>query len=253
MTDLIQYYEAEGVATLTLNRPSKGNAITSDMYRSLAQYVREAEGDDAVAVISIQSSGATFTAGHDLNEFLSGSPTGPDNPPADLIQAVSKAEKPVVAVVDGAAVGIGTTLLLHCDLVLASRSAWFQLPFVELGLLPEAGSSLLLPRLMGYHKAAELVFLGQPFDAETALSIGLVNRMVDRTELASASHDVLHRLAAQPSKAIRLAKSLLRNSTTDLDLRIAEEWSLFEDQLGSSETIKLIRSRLGGSSKRLIQ
>src|ERR1700682_1942778 len=159
MTDSVRYAESEGIATLTLSRPDKHNAITASMYAALAEGIERAESADGVRVSVLFGEGKAFTAGNDLSDFINDPPIGNDTPVAHFLQRLSTTAKPVVAAVGGAAIGIGTTMLLHCDLVVASRRSWFQLPFVKLGLVPEAATSLLLPRLIGYQRAAELLFL----------------------------------------------------------------------------------------------
>jgi enoyl-CoA hydratase/carnithine racemase len=236
MTDSVQYAESEGIATLTLNRPDKQNAITSSMYAALAEGIERAEGTEVVRVLVLLGEGKSFTAGNDLSDFINDPPMGDDTSVAHFLQRISTTEKPVVAAVGGAAIGIGTTMLLHCDLVVASRPSWFQLPFVKLGLVPEAASSLLLPRLLGHHRAAELLLLGEPFDADTALEYGLVNRVVDPKELITTAMAIARALAAQPANALRLTKQLLRSdATTTIKDRIAEENRLFSQQLSSAE------------------
>jgi enoyl-CoA hydratase/carnithine racemase len=236
MTDSVRYEESEGIATLTLSRPDKHNAITASMYAALAEGIERAESADGVRVSVLFGEGKAFTAGNDLSDFIDDPPIGNDTPVAHFLQRLSTTAKPVVAAVGGAAIGIGTTMLLHCDLVVASRRSWFQLPFVKLGLVPEAASSLLLPRLLGYQRAAELLFLGEPFDADAARECGLVNRVVEPNELVEVTMAMARTLAAQPSNALRLTKQLLRSDlNSTIKERIAEENRLFSQQVTSPE------------------
>jgi len=163
-----------------------------------------------------------------------------------FLRSISSADKPIVAAVAGAAVGVGTTLLLHCDLVYAAQNARFQLPFVDLGLIPEAGSSLLLPRLAGHQRAAELLLLGRPFDAETAREIGLVNSVISPDELEHFARETARQLAERSPAAVRLTKRLLKQATREaVDKRMAEEAELFVGRLQSAEAREAMQSFLG--------
>ena len=234
MTDHVLVSQTGGVCELRLNRPEKRNAITLAMYDALWQALVRAEGDDAVRVILLSGAGASFTAGNDLGDFLNGPAVGADSGPARFIRLLPKIRKVLVAAVHGSTVGIGVTLLLHCDLVLASRSARLSMPFVKLGLVPEAASSLLLPRLIGHQRAAELLLLGTPVDAVTAFNIGLVNRVVDDDVLHEEARALAQTVAEQPAGALRATKQLLR-SETGLTARIEEELQAFQERLGSAE------------------
>jgi enoyl-CoA hydratase/carnithine racemase len=174
-----------GVLTIALNRPDKKNAITAAMYQEMADAFFEAEKDATVRVVLIRGNGGTFCAGNDLEDFMKAPNTDHDAPVLQFLRRISSAPKPVVAAVAGAAVGVGTTMLLHCDLVYAASTTKFSVPFVQLGLCPEAASSLLLPRVAGYQRAAEKLLLGEAFDAEEAVSMGFVNRVLDAAEVAA--------------------------------------------------------------------
>jgi enoyl-CoA hydratase/carnithine racemase len=237
MTELVLYQVTDGIAELTLNRPDKRNAITSAMYESLGHHLREAELDAEVRVLLLQGGGGTFTAGNDLRDFLDDPPSGPDTPVARFLHALATARKPLIAAVDGWVVGIGVTLLLHCDLVVAGEGALFQTPFVDLGLVPEAASSLLLPRMVGHHKAAEILLLGERFTAADALAWGLVNRVVGTSELRTVALGWATSLAAKPPGALQLTKDLLRSPRHQVVDRIAEETEMFTRQLASPEAI----------------
>lgn len=198
------------VARIQINRPEKKNALTLAMYDAMSKALLAAEADPAVRVILLAGADSCFTAGNDLGDFLDNPPSGEESPVFRFLKTLIAAQKPVLAAVHGVAVGIGVTMLLHCDLVWAGPSARFQLPFVNLGLTPEAASSLVLPQLMGHRRAAELLLLGETFDAETALAVGLVNGLRADSELDDY---VLHKaqtLAAKPPTAVRMSKQLMK-------------------------------------------
>jgi enoyl-CoA hydratase/carnithine racemase len=234
MTDHVLVSQADGVCELRLNRPEKRNAITFAMYDTLWDALVRAEADDSVRAILLSGAGASFTAGNDLMDFMSHPPSGGEHAPARFIRLLPKIHKPLIAAVHGSTVGIGVTMLLHCDLVLAARSARLSMPFVKLGLVPEAGSSLLLSRLVGHQRAAELLFFGTPFDAATALNLGLVNRVVEDDVLLEEARTLARAVAEQPPGALRATKQLLR-SETGLGARMEEELRAFEERLGSAE------------------
>lgn len=208
----IRYSVAGRVATLSFNRPDKKNAITAAMYAALADGLHAAEADDAIRVIVIRGEGGAFTAGNDLKDFLQSPPTGNDSPVIRFMMALKDAEKPVMASVSGVAVGIGTTLLMHCDLVYAAENARFALPFAQLGLCPEYASSLLLQRLAGYQRAAELLMFGEPFDADTAETIGLVNKQMAPDLLDEFVASQAAKLAAMPADSLRTTKRLMKSA-----------------------------------------
>ena len=182
MSDILTHIDA-GVMTLTFNRLDKKNSITGDMYATMAQAVDQAQADAAIRVLVIQGHESIFSAGNDIGDFLNKPPSTVDSPVFHFMRALTMFEKPLIAAVAGPAVGIGTTLLFHCDLVYARDNAAFSMPFVNLGLCPEFASSMLAPQMFGYHRAAEALLLGEAFFAEAALEIGLVNRVVPPTEV----------------------------------------------------------------------
>ncbi len=237
MTDHVLVSEAAGVLRIRLNRPEKKNALTRAMYVSLAEAIGGAEANPAIRVITVTGAGDVFTSGNDLNDFLDARSTGTDNPVMRFLAAVADARKPLIAGVNGPAVGIGVTLLLHCDLVYAAQEAVFQLPFVNLGVVPEAASSLLLPRIMGHHRAAELLFFGGRFDAGTARELGLVNAVHPRDLLDGVVTERAVALASKPPQALRLTKELLKGGAyrSQVAARLEEEREHFERQLASSE------------------
>lgn len=224
------------VLRIRLNRAEKKHALTHAMYEQLHQALTAAEQDPTVRAIHLSGVDNTFTAGNDLQDFQENPPAGLDAPVFHFLSALRNAQKPIVAAVSGVAVGIGTTMLLHCDLVYADATARFRLPFANLGLCPEGGSTLLLPLLAGYQKAAELLLLGEVFDAATAERIGLVTGVLPVEELEAASLRRAQALAAQPAASLRLTKALLKQgSLTALAAVMENEGREFIARLGSPE------------------
>jgi len=201
---------ADGVFTIQFNRPHKKNAFTAAMYQAMSDAMHEAERDASVRVILFMGNTDAFTAGNDLEDFVKAPPTSPDAPVFRFMQAVADASKPLVAAVAGNAVGIGTTLLLHCELVYAAENARFALPFSKLGLCPEFASSFLLPQLAGYQRAAEALLLGEAFGAEAAYDMGLVNRILPKGELIAFALAQAAKLAALPAASVRTSKQLMK-------------------------------------------
>jgi enoyl-CoA hydratase/carnithine racemase len=200
------------ILQLRLDRPEKKNALTRGMYLGMIEALQQAEADSAVRVVLITGTQDCFTAGNDLTDFANAKP-GETSPAILFLQTLAGARKPVIAAVGGVAVGIGTTMLLHCDLVYAATDARFQLPFVNLGLCPEAGSSALLPELMGHRRAAQLLFFGEPFGAEPARDLGIVNAVVSANELLATATARAQQLAEKPPAALQTTKALLKRST----------------------------------------
>jgi len=226
---------ADGILTITFNRPDKKNALTSAMYATLADALESADTDPAVRVILFAGNGGAFTAGNDLQDFLNNPPQGDNTPVFRFLRAISTATKPLVAAVSGVAVGVGTTMLLHCDLVYAGESAKLSLPFVNLALVPEAASSLLLPAMIGHHRAAELFMLGEAFTPATAKEYGIVNAIYPDDRLLTEATAVAAKLAAKPPTAIRLTKQLLKRTKGDVAGQMALEGEHFRSQLKSAE------------------
>lgn len=213
MTDLILNRTDGAVRTIILNRTAKKNALNQSMYDQFIAAIGEAEEDETVAVIVIASSGDNFSVGNDIDDFLAAPPPmSRARGPGGLFAALAHAQKPVLAAVNGMAVGIGTTLLLHCDLVYVGASARLRLPFVSIGLVPEGGSSLLLPQVLGRRRASEALFFGDWVDAPTALEWGLVNAVLDDSALAAVVQDRAQALARQPARLLREAKRLQRGT-----------------------------------------
>ena len=219
MSDILIHTEA-GITTITLNRVDKKNSITSAMYSAMADALAQAQDDPAVRVVVLQGDMTIFSAGNDIGDFLQAPPTGAQSPVFRFLHGLAGFPKPIVAAVCGPAVGIGTTMLLHCDLVYAGDNAAFSLPFVNLGLCPEAASSLLLPQLFGYHRAAEALLLGEPFMAEAALEIGLVNRIVPPTEANAVAQAQARKLAAKPITSLVETKRLMKSGQSG---RVAQQ------------------------------
>ena len=217
-----------GVMTLTINRIDKKNSITAAMYAVMADALAQAENDPQVRVVVIQAHETIFSAGNDIADFLKTPPTTQDTPVFRFLYGISAFPKPIVAAVCGPAVGIGTTLLLHCDLVYAGDNAAFSMPFVNLGLCPEAASSLLVPQLMGYHRAAEALLLGEPFSAETALEIGLINRIVPPSQVNALAQQQAKKLAAKPLSSVIETKRLMKKgNAAEVKERIGYESASF--------------------------
>ena len=227
MSDILVHTEA-GVTTITLNRVDKKNSITSAMYATMADALVAAEADAAVRVVLLQGDATVFSAGNDIGDFLNKPPAGQDSPVFRFLHGIAAFPKPIVAAVCGPAVGIGTTMLLHCDLVYAGDNAAFSLPFVNLGLCPEAASSLLVPQMFGYHRAAEALLLGEPFMAEAALEVGLVNRIVPPTEANGIAQTQARKLAAKPITSLIETKRLMKKGQSALVAQqMTEEGALF--------------------------
>lgn len=209
MTDILTHAEA-GVMTITFNRLERKNSITSAMYAALADALDAAAADPAIRVALLQGHETVFSAGNDIGDFLNQPPAGADSPVFRFLRGIAQFPKPLVAAVCGPAVGVGTTMLFHCDLVFAGDNAAFSLPFVNLGLVPEAASSLLVPQMFGYHRAAEALLLGEPFMAEAALEAGLVNRVLPPTEANAYAQAQARKLAAKPLGSLVETKRLMK-------------------------------------------
>ncbi|MBI2769694.1 MAG: enoyl-CoA hydratase [Burkholderiales bacterium] len=231
-TDILTHTEA-GVMTITLNRIARKNSITADMYGAMADALAAAEKDPAIRVAVFQGHETIFSAGNDIGDFQSKPPAGQDSPVFRFLRGIATFPKPLVAAVCGPAVGVGTTMLFHCDLVYAGDNAAFSLPFVNLGLCPEAASSLLIPQMLGYHRAAEALLLGEPFMAEAALEVGLVNRVVPPTEANGVAQSIARKLAAKPLSSLVETKRLMKKGQQQLVLQqMADEGASFGRMLG---------------------
>ena len=236
MGEHVRVEKSGGVLAITLARPERRNAITIGMYTALADAIAGAFEDGETRVISIRGEGQDFAAGNDLADFLQAQRTDEDIPVWRLLRALAECEIPIVAAVHGNCVGIGTTMLLHCDLVIADDSARFSMPFVDLALVPEAASSMLFPRLAGRRRAARYLLLAEPFGADEALSIGLASHRVPAGGLDAKLDEIVAALLAKPREALRLTQKLLRTGTQDEILtRMKLESTMFAERLASTE------------------
>lgn len=225
-----------GIATIAFARPDKKNAITAAMYAAMADGLAAAAADPAVRAVLITGSAECFTAGNDLQDFLANPPSGEDSPVWRFLRGLSGFAKPVVAAPCGVAVGVGTTLLLHCDLVYAGDNARFSVPFAALGLCPEAASSLLMPAIAGWQRAAEKLLLGEPFGAEEAREMGVVNRVLPAAEAIGFARAQAAKLAALPPASLRETKRLMKGAMADaIPARMAEEGVVFGRMLRAPE------------------
>lgn len=243
----------EHVCEVRLNRPEKRNALTSNMYEALIDAFTEAEKDDEIHAILLSGEGACFTAGNDLKDFLSvPEAIGSDHVISRFLSALSGASKILIAAVHGPTVGIGVTLLLHCDLVIAAaRSTRLITPFVQLGVVPEAASTLLLPQLVGHQRAAEMLFLGAPVDASTAREWGLVNRVVEDEKLTEEARALAAAAARQPPGAVRATKRLMRSAqSARVAALMQEELREFAARLRMPEFAAAAQAFFGKSSGR---
>jgi len=231
--------ERDGAVTsIAINRPEKKNALTADMYDALSQAVEEAEADAGVRVLLLHGKGDAFTAGNDLQDFMQKPWKGQAKPPAvRFINAVAHASKPIVAAVHGLVVGVGTTILLHCDLVYAAEETRFMMPFVNLGIVPEAASTVLLPLLIGRQRASELFMLGAPLAAQRAYEIGMVNAVLPVDKLLATAAEAAQALAAKPAAALCATKTLMRRHyQAEVDRALREEVEVISERLESAET-----------------
>ena len=220
--------KSSGVLTITLNRLDKKNSLTRTMYAGMAEALAQADADATLSAAVIQGHETVFSAGNDIGEFLNRLASGEESPAFQFLRAISVFSKPLLAAVCGPAVGIGTTMLFHCDLVYAGDNAAFSMPFVNLGLCPEAASSYLAPQLMGYGRAAEALLLGEPFLAETALEMGLVSRIVPPSEASALAQRQARKLAAKPLGSLIETKRLLKKGQAPIVAeRLLEEGTSF--------------------------
>jgi enoyl-CoA hydratase/carnithine racemase len=226
MSDILTHTDA-GVMTITFNRLDKKNSITSSMYAAMADAVAQAVTDAAVKVVVFQGHESIFSAGNDIGDFLNQPPSTQESPVFRFLRGIATFEKPLLAAVAGPAVGIGTTMLFHCDLVYAGDNAAFSMPFVNLGLCPEAASSLLAPRMFGYHRAAEALLMGEPFFAEAAQEVGLVNRVVPPTEVNGYAQAQARKLAGKPLSSLIETKRLMKGDTQAVLQKMDEEGKSF--------------------------
>jgi enoyl-CoA hydratase/carnithine racemase len=243
MNEQIGYQSADGVAQIRIDRPDKKNALTAAMYTGLVDSFKRAEADPSVRVLLLSGSDTCFTAGNDLQDFMNVPPSDESSPTVRFIKQLPATRKPLVAAVAGPAVGIGTTMLLHCDLVFADPNARFSLPFVNLGLCAEAGSSYLLPQIVGYQRAAELLLLGDPFSAAQALEMGLINGITPAGEVIATALMKARQLAERPASSLLVTKSLLKRAHARLvEETIDDELNRFRERLTSPEAAEAFRA-----------
>jgi enoyl-CoA hydratase/carnithine racemase len=227
----------DGIQIIRMNRAAKKNALTRDMYDTMTAALKAGDADATVAVHVLMGSGGVFSAGNDIKDFLHRPPNTESRTggASGFIGYLPLVEKPLVAAVDGLAIGVGTTLLFHCDLVFASPAASLRTPFLDLGLVPEAASSLLAPRRMGHARAFELLCLGETFDAERALQAGLVNKIVPAGELEAQALKSAKQLAAKPPGALAAARKLMKGDAGEILAQIKREGEVFAERLASPE------------------
>lgn len=248
MAEILTVLEDQ-VLSISFNRPEKMNAITRGMYAQLAQALNSADQDFGIRAVILTSEGGSFTSGNDISDFLEHPPTSEDSTVAAFLAAIHNFTKPLIAAVKGNAVGVGTTLLLHCDIVVAADDAKFSLPFTSLGLVPEAGSSFLLPRLVGYQRAAELFLTGEAFDASYARELGIVNYLSN--DPYQKAHELAMKIAKQPPQAVINTKALMKAQVHDSVAAVMKaEFEIFSLALQSEEArsaFKQFLSRKRGS------
>lgn len=228
------------IVTIQLNRPQKKNALHPDMYNAMVEQIEAANDDTSIHVIYLTGSADSFSAGNDLTTFL----TDPTSTAAGrFIHAIATGKIPIVAAVNGLAVGVGVTMLLHCDLVYAVDSATFNFAFIDLGVVPEAASSYLLPQMVGQRRAAELLMLGEKFDAQTAYDVGIVNQVLSADELQSIAYARAQQLAAKPPQALRQTKMLLkRGNAKAVEDTMQHEMQIFAERLVSEEAQSIMQA-----------
>ncbi len=233
-TELVEIFVRGKVLVCRLNRPQKKNALTHVMYTAMGDALECLQNDNAIRVLIFTGSGDSFTAGNDLADFVAGNNSDTETPVSRFLRLISTATKPVISAVNGLAVGVGVTMLLHCDFAYASPTARFKMPFVDLGLVPEAASSMLVPLLVGPRRANELFLLSEMFAADEAAKMGFVNAVVEGDVLEHAI-EVAQRIASKAPAAIRRSKELMRLPSMAISERMAIEGKVFAEQLGTPE------------------
>jgi len=233
---------------IRMNRPDKRNALTAEMYAAMADALVAAE-TDGTAVVLISGAGKGFTAGNDLADFVARPPSGDEAPVTRFLRAIATSSRILIAAVQGRAVGVGTTMLLHCDFVLAEEDAILQMPFTDLALVPEAGSSLLVPALTGHQRAAGLLILGEPLSAAAAHALGLVRQIVPNGTSVQAAEALAETFLAKPRQAVLTTKRLMKSPSRDVATRMAEEGAAFAAQLQTPELHATIAKFFAARSK----
>lgn len=237
MTDLVNVTDDGAVRVIRMNRPEKKNALTGAMYTAMSEAINEANTNAAINCMVVAGSPGAFSAGNDIAEFVQAATSGANlvRPAMPFLYSLANNTKPLVAAVSGIAVGVGVTMLLHCDQVIAATDARLTTPFISLGILPEAGSSLIAPRLLGHQRAFSLLVMGQPLGAQEAKEQGLVNMVVSPEELDAAAMKVARTIAALPPQGVSIARRLMRGAPDEIVARIDEEAKLFGERLSSPE------------------
>ena len=244
MSELVTTEVVNHVLHIEFHREDKKNALTSEMYLDLSQILTQAKKNDDVNVVLFKGAKDCFCAGNDIADFLEQPVLEEGTPVMKFLHELSSFDKPMVAAVSGPAVGIGTTLLLHCDLVYATNQTYFSLPFVDLGLCPEAGSSYLLPRQLGYVRAAELLLLAEPFDAKKAKELGIINEVIDPDSYFEVAQQKAEKLAKKPAHALRVSRQLIRSNSGLVSKAIEREARSFSELLSSDEAKAIFKKFL---------
>jgi enoyl-CoA hydratase/carnithine racemase len=246
MTGHLIVTDEDAMRVITLRRPEKKNAITQDMYRAISEAIDTAQDNPGIRCILISGGPGVFTAGNDLEDFLQAGTANADTPRASnatkFLYALAHNTKPIVAAVDGIAIGIGTTMLLHCDYVIASRNATFSTPFIHLGLVPEGASSLLMPRAIGHHRAFATLVMGRTVSAEDACIAGFVNEVVAPGDTETQARKVAREICALPAEAVAISRKLLKLPPEDLTRRIDQESHLFGERMRSREAVAAFKA-----------
>jgi len=246
MTDQVIVNDEGAIRTIRMNRPDKKNALTAVMYGAMAEAIESAGGASPIRCVVIMGAPGAFSAGNDLGDFMKAATggEGPGNSVLRFLHLLARCERPLVAAVQGVAVGIGTTMMLHCDYAVAASDARFSTPFVALGLVPEAASSLLAPRLMGQRRAFELLVMGKPFSGEEAKAIGLVNQVAPADQVDAEAMKAAQTIAALPPEGVAIARRLMKGAPDEIVQRIDEEAAQFKMRLGSPEARKAFEAFL---------
>jgi enoyl-CoA hydratase/carnithine racemase len=233
MTDDVIVAREDNILRITINRPAKKNALTGTMYDAMREALERADRDENIRAVLITGTDGVFTAGNDISDFLAGTRDAHGSPAFRFITAIALCDTPIIAAVDGNAVGVGTTMLFHCDLVYAAPSAKFRMPFVDLGLVPEAASSMTVPLRVGMAKASEWLLLGDMFDAEEAYRLGVINQIVPAGELVETARKAAMRLAAKPAQALAATRRLMRGDRHAIRAQMELERQAFAAALES--------------------
>ena len=249
MSEHIKVARETGVLTSALSRPQKKNALTAAMYERFMAALDEAEADAGVGAVIIHGEGGVFTSGNDIADFLATARDMNDFAALRFVRRIAIFDKPLVAAVDGVAVGVGVTMLFHCDLVYATPAAQFRMPFVDLGLVPEAAASLLAPLRFGMARATEFLMLGEPFEAAQARALGFVNDVIPAEQLLGFAHKRAMQLASKPRQALLATRRLMRGDRKDILARIDEEARIFAERMASEEARSVFMAFMNRSKK----